>query len=266
MSVAARWGCRSYKSLFGMARGTVGNCGGKIHTDGGHMPWSSTGTTCQHCGVALTGKVDWLTNVASVAQPQQAVPVPQQEGGVPELTRDPVTMAQLSDDVAAQLRQLAHLHASGQLTDAEFAAAKARVLRGYASRPTPVDVRPWNLRGVDEIANKLAHSPVTLTGPEQHWCIQAIANGDEGYVHVEILDPVHWGNGPALPESHLQVARELGFEAAEGMWMLQVPGQEEADLAKAAETGVPTPLNEAIAALIKGLEWSWEQDEHVGAQ
>ncbi len=32
------------------------------------------------------------------------------------------------------------------------------------------------------------------------------------------------------------------------------------------ETGVPTPLNEAVAALIKGLEWSWEHEGHEGAR
>jgi DNA-directed RNA polymerase subunit RPC12/RpoP len=42
------------------------NCGGKIHTQPkglGHLTWArswflvQTGTTCQHCGVALSGKV-----------------------------------------------------------------------------------------------------------------------------------------------------------------------------------------------------------------
>jgi DNA-directed RNA polymerase subunit RPC12/RpoP len=42
------------------------NCGGKIHAKGG---WpggltKSTGKQCQHCGIALTGKVKWPTNVA----------------------------------------------------------------------------------------------------------------------------------------------------------------------------------------------------------
>lgn len=47
-------------------RATCPNCGGKIHTQPkglGHLTWANswvlaqTGTECQHCGVALTGKI-----------------------------------------------------------------------------------------------------------------------------------------------------------------------------------------------------------------
>lgn len=107
-----------------------------------------------------------------------------------------------------------------------------------AMQPVPVGVEPSNVRSVDEIAKELTHGPVTLNGPEQHWCIQAIAVGSERYVRIEILDPVHWQNGPALPDAQLVVARELGFLAEEGMWVLEVPAQSEADLAKAAEVMV----------------------------
>lgn len=55
------------------------NCGGKIHTQPkgfGHFTWArswflvQTGTTCQHCGVALSGKVkaDNKAELASEAQ------------------------------------------------------------------------------------------------------------------------------------------------------------------------------------------------------
>lgn len=57
------------------------NCGGKIHTQPkglGHVTWMrswflvQTGTTCQHCGVALSGRVkaDNKAELASQAQPR----------------------------------------------------------------------------------------------------------------------------------------------------------------------------------------------------
>jgi len=59
------------------------NCGGKIHTQAkglGHFTWMAngplmvkTGTTCQFCGVALTGKVD-MQNRAILA-PTQSKPI-----------------------------------------------------------------------------------------------------------------------------------------------------------------------------------------------
>jgi hypothetical protein len=57
------------------------NCGGKIHTQPkgiGHLTWArswflvKTGTTCQNCGVALTGRVK-VDNRAELATPKQAV-------------------------------------------------------------------------------------------------------------------------------------------------------------------------------------------------
>ena len=55
------------------------NCGGKIHTQAkglGHFTWMAngpllvkTGTTCQFCGIALTGKVD-MQNRAILAHAQ----------------------------------------------------------------------------------------------------------------------------------------------------------------------------------------------------
>ena len=65
------------------------------------------------------------------AQPQQyAQPVYQQAPPPPPAAAPPALAAAGSDDTIAQLRQLADFHAQGILTDAEFAAAKAKVLAG----------------------------------------------------------------------------------------------------------------------------------------
>lgn len=102
-------------------------------------------------------------------------------------------------------------------------------------KPQPVDANPSSPQRAAEIVNELTHGPVTVTGPNPHWCIQAIANGSAGHVHIEILDPVFWKNGPALPDHHLTVAGELGFKPTEGMWMLQIPFRdEEPDLEETA--------------------------------
>ena len=94
------------------------NCGGKIHTQPkglGHLTWArsgplvKTGTICQHCGVALTGKVSF-DNRAELAPDQPASTATQPQGPTVELAR------------------LAELHASGALTDAEFVAAKEQTL------------------------------------------------------------------------------------------------------------------------------------------
>ncbi|WP_194829637.1 SHOCT domain-containing protein [Nocardia sp. XZ_19_231] len=52
---------------------------------------------------------------------QQAPPPPQQ-------APPPPAAASAGQDTVAQLRQLAELHSSGALSDAEFAAAKAKLL------------------------------------------------------------------------------------------------------------------------------------------
>jgi hypothetical protein len=58
------------------------NCGGKIHTQPkglGHLTWANswltaqTGTECQHCGVALTGKIT-AAGRAVLAEPRSTTP------------------------------------------------------------------------------------------------------------------------------------------------------------------------------------------------
>lgn len=105
-------------------------------------------------------------------------------------------------------------------------------------QPIPVgaDDSPSDL-GVAEIANQLTNGPVTLNGPEPHWCIQAIGSGteDREHIHIEILDPVFWESGPALPNHQVEIALELGFEAQEGMWTYDFPVASERDIVSAAK-------------------------------
>jgi hypothetical protein len=57
------------------------------------------------------------------AQQQQYAPPPQQYAPAP-------AAAPAGDDITAQLQQLAQLHNAGVLSDAEFAAAKQKLLAG----------------------------------------------------------------------------------------------------------------------------------------
>lgn len=75
------------------------NCGGKIHTQPkglGHITWANswflvqTGSECQHCGVALTGKVT-AGGKAELAKPADPFPkpvvtAPDREGWFPDPT------------------------------------------------------------------------------------------------------------------------------------------------------------------------------------
>lgn len=128
------------------------------------------------------------------------------------------------DTIAAIIRA-ANLEPSVlELTGDELAMIEPVEVRAESSSP----------HSVGEIAEQLNSGPVTLVGPEAHWCIQALANGNAGYVHVEILDPVHWESGPALPTHHLEIAESLGFVAGNGLWVVQLPLETE-DLTAAAE-------------------------------
>ncbi len=64
------------------------------------------------------------------APPQYAQPSPPQYAPAPQQFAQPAPApaAASQDDMSAELKQLGDLHASGVLTDAEFAAAKAKVL------------------------------------------------------------------------------------------------------------------------------------------
>jgi hypothetical protein len=60
------------------------------------------------------------------AQQQQYAPPPQQYAPPPQ----EYAPAPAGDDLTAQLQQLAQLHNAGVLSDAEFAAAKQKLLGG----------------------------------------------------------------------------------------------------------------------------------------
>lgn len=73
-------------------RATCPNCGGKIHTrpkGPGHLTWANswvfaqTGTECQHCAVALTGKITaaGMAVLAGAPAPKPAPQVAPSEAG-----------------------------------------------------------------------------------------------------------------------------------------------------------------------------------------
>jgi len=65
---------------------------------------------------------------AQQAPPQYAPQQPQYAPAPPAPAPAPPAAAPAADPMFAELQQLADLHASGVLTDAEFSAAKAKVL------------------------------------------------------------------------------------------------------------------------------------------
>ena len=75
-------------------------------------------------------------------------------------------------------------------------------------------------RSADEITSELlAGQPVTLDGPTQGQCVQAVTTGDSA-VRVEVLDPVFWESGSALSDNDQQAIEELGFAKTESMWVV----------------------------------------------
>ena len=72
------------------------------------------------------------SNAMNAAQPQSAPPPQQSYAPPPQAYAPPPPPAPppAGTDVTSQLNQLAQLHASGVLTDEEFAAAKQKVLAG----------------------------------------------------------------------------------------------------------------------------------------
>lgn len=83
---------------------------------------------------AVSGNVQRRQNEqaeAAAAQQQQAAEqqaAAQQAAAQQAAAPPPPAAASTGDDLTAQLQQLAALHAQGVLTDAEFTAAKARLL------------------------------------------------------------------------------------------------------------------------------------------
>ncbi len=73
-----------------------------------------------------------MNDAQAQAQPQQVVyaPPPQQYAPPPPPPQYAPAPAPAGNDLTSQLNQLAQLHASGVLSDEEFAAAKQKVLAG----------------------------------------------------------------------------------------------------------------------------------------
>lgn len=120
---------------FNNPRAICPNCGGKIHTQAAGPFAQRTGTTCQLCGVALTGKVSW-TNRAELAVAAPTMTEPTQPkypstgpGRVKFASRHgAVSGTSSAPDALQDLERLARLREAGALTEAEFEAEKARIL------------------------------------------------------------------------------------------------------------------------------------------
>lgn len=80
-------------------------------------------------GVARTAVVAGTATAVSgrVARRQNARWAEQEQGGYPQQAAPPAA-APAEDDSIAKLKELGELHASGVLTDEEFAAQKAKLL------------------------------------------------------------------------------------------------------------------------------------------
>lgn len=85
----------------------------------------------------------------------------------------------------------------------------------------PIDVdEPVGIPSREELERSLASGPATINGPGDGWCIQALLEDDGGRWYVEVLDPVKWQSGPALPDDQLLVFEHLGLEPVDAGWAL----------------------------------------------
>jgi len=142
------------------------------------------------------------------------------------------------------------VEASIRASEAPSAGPQTLVLDQAAiDRLKPVPILNDEPESIDlsTVADQLLDGPVVISAPgHPHWCIQAIGSGD--HVHIEILNPLHWESGPALPAHHLKVAAKLGFTATEAAWVCEVPAEDQAGL-------------ENAAALIRSfIEQAWPQE------
>jgi hypothetical protein len=88
-------------------------------------------------------------------------------------------------------------------------------------KPVPAQtVRPTQVPSRAElIATLQSGEPVTINGPGPGWSVQAVADPQEGFVRVEVLDPEYWESGPPLPGEQQRVFDELGLERELEMWV-----------------------------------------------
>jgi membrane protease subunit (stomatin/prohibitin family) len=79
---------------------------------------------------AAVGGVAYMGAKAGTNRAMQAQGAPAEPAPAPAAAAAPAAAPPAGDDTISRLTQLAQLHDSGALTDAEFAAAKAQVLGG----------------------------------------------------------------------------------------------------------------------------------------
>jgi hypothetical protein len=92
---------------------------------------------------------------------------------------------------------------------------------------------PGDYSEIDLASELKSHGIANLHGKRVPWSIQAYASTDNS-LNAELLDPIFWRNGPALPQGLIDGAVQLGFKEEAGRWVLRVPLDEE----KALETFV----------------------------
>ena len=103
-------------------------------------------------------------------------------------------------------------------------------------RPEPLPEAPAATPTRDEIAAQLANGgPVVINGPEPGWCVQALADPANAVVRVEVLDPLHWENGLALPDEQVAVLERLGLEREPAYWITFLEGADGVPAAAAAD-------------------------------
>lgn len=114
------------RSIARAAVGTAviaGTAGAVHHAQNQH--WANQGAQqqSQYDAAYQQGAADAQQQYAQ-QQPQYYAPPPQQYAPLPQ------PQAPAQDDLTAKLQELAQLHSSGVLTDAEFSAAKQKLLAG----------------------------------------------------------------------------------------------------------------------------------------
>jgi hypothetical protein len=114
------------RSIARAAVGTAviaGTAGAVHHAQNQHWANQQAQQQSQYDAAYQQGKADAQQQYAQ-QQPQYYAPPPQQYAPLPQ------PQAPAQDDLAAKLQELAQLHNSGVLTDAEFSAAKQKLLAG----------------------------------------------------------------------------------------------------------------------------------------
>jgi len=114
------------RSIARAAVGTAviaGTAGAVHHAQNQHWANQEAQQQSQYDAAYQQGAADAQQQYAQ-QQPQYYAPPPQQYAPLPQ------PQAPAQDDLTAKLQELAQLHSSGVLTDAEFSAAKQKLLAG----------------------------------------------------------------------------------------------------------------------------------------